>query len=256
MNPGWMRYADLVILVGCALIAFVAVLLNLDAIVRVILALPLVLFAPGYVLHEALFARAARPRLDQLVISLGASIAIAILTGLFLAAVGVALEPVSWTVALGLITVGGAVIAWRRRRTLPFEPSAADVPPMRRYEAFAIVVSLIAVLAIMVGTRLAVAGQEAAPPEQLWLLPARDGSLGAEVGMRADGDGGSYTIRLTSEGVLLEAFNVDLEPQQIWQTSVQFTEEQRRSPIVGRLYEESDDTELRFVVLQPPPDGE
>jgi hypothetical protein len=253
MRPSWIRNADPVLLVGWAIVAVVAVALNLGAYVRVLLAVPLVLFAPGYVLHETLFARTPKPRLDQLVIALGASIVVSIVLGLLMAALGIGLEPLSWTIGLAAITLVGSLLAWIRRREVPVDPAPASLPRIRRYEALAVVIAVGASLAIMIGTRFAVANQETAAPEQLWLLPARDGSLGAELGMRADGDGGRYAIRLTSEGVALEEFTVDLQPQETWQTSVSFTEEERRQPIVGRLYEESSDTELRFVVLQPPP---
>ncbi len=44
----------------------------------------------------------------------------------------------------------------------------------------------------------------------------------------------------------------ELGPNEMWQQDLVFDAEDREQPIVGRLYAEGDDTELRFVVLQPP----
>jgi hypothetical protein len=46
-------------------------------------------------------------------------------------------------------------------------------------------------------------------------------------------------------------YDLNLADSQAWEITVGLTPEQRRQPIVARLYQGPNDTEIRFVVLQP-----
>ncbi len=210
----------------------------------------MILLAPGYVLQSALLPVPPLPALDRLLISFGGSIVITILVGLLLAWVRIPLVPISWTAALALFTIIGAGLAvLRRRGSKPASPERA-LPRVRLRDALPIALAGVGIVAIFVGTRTIAGDQEPAAPAQLWLLPAVDGSTGARLGMRA-GDGGDYTIRVTSAGVLLQEYAIRLDPEQAWEQHVVLSADDRRQPIVGRLYTDVSETELRFVVLQP-----
>lgn len=110
-------------------------------IVGIVLALPLVLFLPGYALIQTLFRRrlpeqltvsgmVARPQnlkighpigsADQLVLSLGLSMAIDVLMGFGLNLLPIGLNALSWVLSLGLIITVFAVLAmFLRRKDLP-----------------------------------------------------------------------------------------------------------------------------------------
>ena len=248
------RHSDLVVLSVLALVAVAVVGLELPPPVRLLPALPLIFFAPGYVLQAALFPASPWPPVERTLLAVGVSLVSTIVVGLVLAAASIPLGPVSWTVALAALTLFAAAVAWFRQSHLEATPTGFGLPPLRWRDAILITLAMVGTVAVLVGTRAIAADREVAAPEQLWLLPRDDGSLDARVGARAGGAGGAYVIRLTSAGALLEEFTVQLEPGQTWEQDVPFSEEDRRQPIVGRLYIQGEETELRFVVLQPHPD--
>jgi hypothetical protein len=248
-----LSHPDLLVLSVLALLAVLAVLLNLHPVVRLSLALPLVLVAPGHVLISALLPDRPLGPIERTLVAVAGSIVVTILLGLVMAGIGIPLNPATWTAGLAIFTVAGAAIAWYRMRRSRRPSTFDDVPVMRARDAIPMLLALVGVIAIVVGTRVIAAGNEAGVPEQLWLLPADDGSLNARLGMRASDEGGSYLIRLTSAGEELEEFSLpNMQPGQVWQQVVIFDAEDRDQPIVGRLYAEGSDTELRFVVLQSP----
>src|SRR5689334_1821085 len=101
-------------------------------IVGIILALPLVFVLPGYTLTEALFKRTTnadalirQPALqlerpfktsDRLIIGLGLSLALVILSGFILNMLPTGLQALSWVVFLAVQTTLFALIAGYRRR--------------------------------------------------------------------------------------------------------------------------------------------
>ncbi len=208
MRARLLRHPDLLVLSVLALLAVIAVWLNLHSVVRLVLALPLVLFAPGYVLYTALLPAGPLGPIERTLVAVAGSIVVTILLGLVIAAVGFPLNPTSWTVALALFTAVGSGVAWFRMRGWRMPATSDDVPPIRAIDVLALGLALIGVIAVVVGTRVITANSEAGVPEQLWLLPAADGSLNARLGMRAGADGGSYVIRLTAAGELLNEFPV------------------------------------------------
>jgi hypothetical protein len=244
---------DLVLAITVALAALVAALLNLPPILRLILAVPLVLFLPGYALVSALFAMAPIPTVEKLVISIGSSIALGILVGFGLAWPAIGLGPLSWTIALAGMTIVGSIIAWIRRPAGQAGPVRG--PSLRRSEGILLAIAAVALVGIFVGTRVIASGQETPPPAQLWMIAADDGATDVNLGVRADTPGGDYTIRLTSAGATVEEFSVTLAAGEVWERVLSFTEEQRERPIVARLYQEPEDAEIRLVVLQPLQDG-
>jgi hypothetical protein len=250
------RNGDLIFITALAVFTFGTVLIDLPPVVRIVPAVPLVLFAPGYAVQAIVFRRDSLASVDRLIIALGMSMVIAIVAGLLLAAVGIPLAPLTWTGLLSLLTIGATGVAWLRRQQLRDDaPTSHGAWRMRWRDALRLALAGVSVLLIMLGTRQITASFEQPIPAQLWLLPDDDGSLGARLGVRSGGVGGTFFIRLTAAGVLLEEFSVRLAQGETWQTDVQFTASERRQPIVGRLYDDPSSAEIRFVVLQPPPDA-
>jgi len=88
--------------------------------VRIVLALPFLLFFPGYTLMAALFPRRAGiDAIERIALSFGMSIAVVPLIGLILnyTPLGIRLEPVLYSVSSFIFTA--SLIAWLRRRRLP-----------------------------------------------------------------------------------------------------------------------------------------
>lgn len=244
------HYADLLLIMIVALAATDAVGLDAPSYVRFIPVVPLVLFVPGYLLVGALFPTAHLSGLERVLISVGSSIALVILTGLALALLGLPLDAFLWTVALASMAVVGALIVGLRRARAGYRRPGLQFS-VGRLDALLLMVAGVSLVGILAWDVVTTAQMERPPPAQLWLLPADSGVPVAQLGMRAGSPGGAYTIRLTSSGVPLYEYHVSLAASEVWEMTVPFTEEQRGLPVVARLYEEPTDTEIRFVVLQP-----
>jgi hypothetical protein len=255
MKPGDLlqrigRYADLLLIIIIALAATDAVGLDAPSYLRFIPVVPLVLFVPGYLLVGALFPTAHLSGLERVLISVGSSIALVILTGLALALLGLPLVPFLWTVALASIAVIGALIVGLRRARAGYRRPGIQFS-ISRLDALFLVVAGVSLVGILAWDAVTTAQMEGPPPAQLWLLPADGGAPVAQLGVRAGSPGGNYMVRLTSSGVPLYEYDISLAASEIWVMTVPFTAEQRALPVVARLYEEPTDTEIRFVVLQP-----
>jgi len=100
-------------------ITSIAVIVNLIGVNNPILqapfALPLVLLLPGYAITAALFPKGAIGVSERLLLSLGLSICVTALGGVILNWTPWGLQPASWAVLLGGITLCASLIALRHR---------------------------------------------------------------------------------------------------------------------------------------------
>jgi hypothetical protein len=151
---------------------------------------------------------------------------------------------------LTLVTLSALAIAWGRRAYNSVPGPSLVVPGMPVRQAAVLVLALLIFADVALVSRVIGGDQLGAPPEQLWMLPV-DGSPDAELGMRAGPDGGQYVIRVSSAGSTLEEYTLDLDVSEVWQETLELTLRERELPVVARLYMESSDVELRYVVLQP-----
>lgn len=247
---------DLAIVALIVLLAVGAVAGDLPTVVRTLLAVPLVLFLPGYALVSALLPTFAIPAIERLLLAVGSSLALSILVGLALGFAAVPLDAVSWSVALTVVTLALIVLAWARRvhrHIVGPRPSLIGMP--RRGVAL-VVLSVLIVADVLLGVRLAASQQLEGHPTQLWLIPDEQDSDRARLGVRADDDGGRYVIEMSTAAVELHRFEFTLAGDQTWQIVVDLAGGLRQDgAIAARLYEDGSDTETRTVVLQPVPDG-
>jgi hypothetical protein len=255
--PGWwQRLAErpgreLLLVAIVAVLNIVAVALDLPALIRVPLALPLVLFLPGYSLVRAALPTGTFEAVEMLLVSVGASIAIGAIGGILLALTPNGLSAMSWTLLLSVISIGGALVGSRRAPAAEVAEHRPWPRPTRGTAAILISAAL-AVGAILVGTNVIASSMVPPPPAQLWMLPVDGQPTQAVVGMRAGTPGGDYLIRLTSAGQQIEEFPLTLAAGQEWQTTVTFDPATRSRPIVARLYQPPSETDIRFVILAPP----
>lgn len=209
--------------------------------VGIIIALPLILFLPGYVLTQTLFRRrasgqaseaastAARPadlkvghpvgRSDQLVLGLGLSMAIDVLVGFGLNIFPVGLTALSWILSLGLITTIFTLLAavLRRKDTLK------DVPKSRvRITVQDCLLLFLALLVVASALWLSVIRPLQPQPSftQFWMLPANQANKSCEISLGVQSfETGSetYHIVITVNAVQTNAWSsVVLHPQQKW----------------------------------------
>lgn len=234
-----------------AMTALVVTALGVTPQLRTFVAVPLVLFVPGYSLVSAIFPSFVLPAVERLLLSVGLSICATILVGLGIAAVGVPLAPLSWAIPLAGITLAASGVAWVRRARRGLVGPTLTVARMPRSGLIMVVVAALVAADVLLGSRL-IAGQQQAPvPTQLWLVPISGQPNDALIGVRAGGAAAEYRLVISVAGEPIYEFDLDLAAGETWERNVNFAAELRERPIVARLYEGSSEVESRFVVLQP-----
>lgn len=243
-----MRFKNLDLII-CVVIAAINVawlqVPNRLTFVGIFLALPLILFLPGYVLTQTLFRRrasgqtsdvassAARQadlkvghpvgRSDQLVLGLGLSMAIDVLIGFGLNILPVGLTALSWILSLGLITTIFALLAAFLRR----EESLKDAPkPRVRITIQDCLLLFLALLVVASALWLSVIRPLQPQPSftQFWMLPADQADKTCEISLGVQSfETGSETYRIVIvvNDVQTNAWSsVVLSPQQRWVQNV------------------------------------
>lgn len=183
--------------------------------------LPAVLFAPGYVATEALLPQAGLTGAERLVLSLGASLAIAVLGGLLLNLTAIGLRGQSWSLFLSCVTAAGAAGAIYRRRDTPPGPRRART----RVPLLTALLAVVMVASVVVVMQLARQGDLGRPRPgftQLWMLPvghAHPQSM--RIGVHnMERRAVSYRLEVTSGNTVLHVWDpIRLEPAATWQVS-------------------------------------
>ena len=194
------------------------------ALIGTILALPLLFVLPGYTLVEALFHQKLLNSTYRLVLSLGLSLALAILGGLMLNVLPGGLQALSWAVFLGLLTTVFALFAAYLRRRVPGREVQVQGtrPQMLGLNVSTYLVGLAITMAIL-SVLYAVIGVEQQPHPgftQLWMLPAaQTGTRDAvRLGVRNfEATAVTYRVTITMNGKLVRTWSsVVLQPEQTW----------------------------------------
>jgi hypothetical protein len=191
---------------------------------RLLFVLPLIFVLPGYALTR-LVMPAALSTAERLALSLGLSIGLAVLGGLFLHTVGLGLQSDAWVSFLGSITLVTAVGALHRayRHSLTAEPTVAwsDVP-LRT-------VALLALAILLSGSAFQVARWGATHYgqshfTQLWLthLAATATEQTLQFGIRSEeATTLHYRLELQINGMVAQVWDdLTLAPGQSWETTV------------------------------------
>src|SRR5258708_11592528 len=196
-------------LIGAIVIALMNVvwlqLPNHPLIIGIILALPLIFILPGYTLTQILFRKRSpgqslvssvdlqtklkiqRPvgSADQVILSFGLSMAIAILVGFVLNIFPIGLQGLSWTLSLGLITIVMALVAAFLRLKDSVSVAKAPTPRITLRDwvllGFAVVVTSLAIGASIIRPL-----QPQPSFTQFWMLPANQAnkSCAVSIGIR------------------------------------------------------------------------
>src|SRR5205814_6011126 len=124
---------DLVICALAAVLAGLASIGPLDGIpiLRALVTIPLVLFLPGYGLVSAALPTLLVPSVERVLMSIGGSIAIAVLLGLGLGVSPLGLSVTTWAAVLVGLTLVLIIVAWfrrTRRGVVGARPRLASMP--------------------------------------------------------------------------------------------------------------------------------
>jgi hypothetical protein len=221
-------------LVICSALAAVAMTLALlvpeSGLGRAIVALPLVLFAPGYALVAAAFPSGRLGTIERLLFSLGASLAAAALAGLMLHWTALGLRPAAWAVALGNLTLVASLLALVRRWHQPASEAVQRLPlsGFRSAGMTPAQCGLLGLAVLLVAGALLIARdgalqQRATGFTQLWVLPdsaAKQDSVRLGVSNREPGQIG-YRLLVTASGTIIGSWpRITLGPDEQWETTV------------------------------------
>lgn len=214
-------------LVICSALAAVAMTLALLAPesgpLRALVALPLVLFAPGYALVAAAFPASRLTTIERLLFSLGASLAVVALAGLLLDWTALGLRPAAWAVALGNLTLVSSLIALLRRRRQPISTAAQCRVSLTLRQAGMLSLAVLLVAGVILIARDGALQQRATGFTQLWVLPdsaAQADSVRLGVSNRETGQVG-YRLLVTASGTIIGSWpRITLGPDEQWQATV------------------------------------
>ncbi len=228
------------------LVLIIVVIFFPSNVLRVILALPFLLFFPGYTLMAALFPRKGRTdAIDRIALSFGISIAIVSLVGLILnySPWGIRLETVLYSVSSFISAT--SIIAWLRRRRLPKQEQFGIVFQLRlpgwgrsvpeRILSVVLVFTILGALGILgyvvaspkTGEKftefyvLDEAGEMANYPRELNIGMA--GNVVVRI-VNHEYQDVTYRIEIRSSGVIIkEVGPLNLQHEQKWEQEVDFT---------------------------------
>ncbi|MGN6275538.1 MAG: DUF1616 domain-containing protein [Solirubrobacterales bacterium] len=185
---------------GAVVCAVVAVLVPWE-IVRVVAAVPLALFLPGYAIAAVCFLsrELALPKLWTL--SVGVSLMVLALGALFLNVFPFGLTTLSWAVLLVLVTAACCrAAALRRGRPEQKQPLRLSWRPSPLDAGLVVVAAVIAIGALVLAQKPLPAGN-AVGFTALWMLPANSQEEAVVVGvLSSEQDPAAYTLRIAQTG--------------------------------------------------------
>ena len=214
----------LAVMVGTGLCAGLALLLPADSIVRLICALPLVLFLPGYAITAALFPPRSLGVPERLLFSLGLSVIVTALAGLALNLTPWGLQTSTWAIALAGIVLLAGIIAWRRRQTVAITTAPIAVKFKLRFRD-----SLLLGLAVLAtGTAIGLT-RLPAPPNgvigytSLWMIAANPGnSNDFRLGLNSSEFAKTrYRLQVSVGDQVVQAWpELSLRPGEAWEATI------------------------------------
>lgn len=235
----------LVLLITAASVTW-AFLPSHPLIVGIICALPLVFVIPGYVVIEALFTHSPDPTAslirkpelrilrpfngsDRLILSLGLSLAMVIITGFVLNMLPMGLEQTSWAVSLALLTAVFSFITLYRRQKVKVSITKITAATHRFhvsfYEYMLFLLAIVIVISSVWYSLLnAQQQQQQSTFTQFWMVPSRQvhNSCAVLIGMQSfEAALTKYNVVVTANGTKISSWStVVLAPQSQWYQSV------------------------------------
>jgi uncharacterized membrane protein len=225
-----LKNLDLLVTMSIAVMNLVwALLPSHITVIGIIIALPLIFMLPGYTLTEVLFHKRSLDASHRLLLSLGLSLAIDVLSGLILNMLPIGLQAISWAVLLGLLTVVfSLLVAFLRRGALW---NMARPPRFRLtiYEGILFGLAILVAILSLVYTTIGAERQQYPGFTQLWMLPEVQAgtSCAVRLGVHSfESTSVTYRITLTMNGTQVTTWPaVTLAPQEEWDRLVSITPE-------------------------------
>ncbi len=244
------------VMIGAGLSAVLLMVLPANSIIRLIGALPLVLFLPGYAIAAALFLPRSLGIPERLLYSLGLSVSVTALAGLALNLTPWGLQTSTWAITLAAIVVTASVIAGRRRQAAAITVAPVDLKFKPRWRDSLLLTLAVLVMGAAIGlTRLPVAPKDVAGYTTLWMIPAATGtSTDFRLGITsAEFTETRYRLQISiSDRVVQDWPELSLKPGEAWETTIELPADQVGAGSIGaELYRLDNPTLIyRQVVLR------
>jgi uncharacterized membrane protein len=162
---------DLFLVLIVAIMNVIGACFSLRVVVMtVVLALPLVFLAPGYLLMELLTQKREHDGVTHLLLSIGLSLAIDILGGFVLNVIPVGLTTLTWSVFLSALSIAGVLLCMvkRHRWRVYVDWKQRDLPT--RYEFLLLTLTVYVVVFAFMYTTNSIVKQKHQGFTQFWLL--------------------------------------------------------------------------------------
>jgi len=203
-----------------------------------LIAVPFVLFCPGYGLTSILFRKDAIGGVERLLLSVGLSIAIAILGGALLNLTEPGLAPMTWLLLLGDITLVASVLALILGRARPLLTTTRI--PMGTLQISQVMFLGIGFLTLLTALKIAQLPAPASRVEgytSLWILPPDANSHVVRLGLNSqEVEPVAYRVEVqVNKHIVQQWSNIQLEPGQAWTNSFKLSNT-TGSPIEAIVY--------------------
>jgi uncharacterized membrane protein len=190
----------------------------------IVLALPLIFLAPGYLLIEILTQKREHDRTTHLLLSIGLSLSIDILCGFLLNLIPMGLTPTTWGSFLAAFALACVLpcMVRRRRWQMHVDQKQKDLPT--RYEFLLLTLTVYVVIFAFIYTTSTIENQKYPGFTQFWLLLDSYQSHNCAIQL---GIASSETVTTTYKVEVKENnqhiaqwSSIKLAPQQKWQESL------------------------------------
>ncbi|HVB62936.1 MAG TPA: DUF1616 domain-containing protein [Ktedonobacteraceae bacterium] len=250
---------DLIVVIGIVVINVVWTLIPQHPVLPgILLVLPLTFIVPGYVLTQVVIRRRSsepsldasselllRPGLklrqppgiaDQIVLTLGLSLAIDVLVGFGLNFSPVGLQASSWALALGLFTTVLTLLAVFLRQKDSARTASASKLHITIYDGLLLGLAIVVVIAAV---WLAIIRPLDPQPSftQFWMLPVRNDGCSVSIGVQSfETMSVAYRVVMTINHAQTDSWSsIVLSPQQTWSRSAVVTPENTSSLYIEAL---------------------
>ncbi len=254
------KNVDLIAVIGIGVLNILWAFLPYHiTLVQTVLALPLLFVTPGYTVTEALFKhqppvsnervsstsssgmRRSLTVSDRLILSVGLSLSIDIVSGFILNLLPIGLNAVSWAVFLGLLTIILSFLILFLRRGVPQSDRQPREFRIDIRVGILFWLSIVVVLFSILYSALSAYRQPTSGFTQLWMLPPTQSEQNCAVHLGIHSfEAAPVTYRLTMavDGKLTESWlSIALTPHQEWNQAVLLTVKNTKSAYVqANLY--------------------
>ncbi|GHO83173.1 DUF1616 domain-containing protein [Dictyobacter formicarum] len=217
------------LLIMAAVIANIlwAVFPSLPHFIGIIIALPIVLFIPGYLLCEVMFQQRMPGVYHRLAFSLALSLAIVILSGFALNVLSTGLNLVTWTLLLDVFNTVFCLGSFLLRGKAQIKNSGARRIHFAVHDYIFLVLAIIVVAVSFQYSTNSILHQSGAGYTQLWMLPSQvdRNNWTINLGMQSEETTvKQYKLLVMVNGKPFKTWSsVSLAPKSIWKQQVSLT---------------------------------